>query len=86
MAVEGKQRILPEAVEAGVAELAALVRQKYPQSRFGKPAYLPEEDVWVVETYLPDDEDFELLDALAETETSILLEHGACIVMLTLPL
>lgn len=56
-------------------ELIALVKSKHPDARFIGPRYWPTENLWLIDAYFGEGEDFELEDRLSERETDILLSE-----------
>lgn len=73
-------------LKKSLQKLQDWVRRGQPGAKFGEPRYLEEEKAWILEAYLPDDEDEEFLGLLAARETDLLVEQGVCICMVTLPL
>ncbi len=67
-------------------ELMGLVKARHSQARFIGPTYSPEEDLWLIEAYFDEAEDFELQDHLSEYETDILLADNIWLCVLCLPL
>ncbi len=77
---------LDSPVLAYAEELISLVTDKYPRACFIGPTHSDEENLWLIEAYFDDGEDFELQDHLSEREIDILLAEDIWMGTLCLPL
>jgi hypothetical protein len=67
-------------------ELIEMVRTRHPEARFYPPAYWAGEQLWLINAFFDNGEDFELEDKLSERETDILLEDNIWLGVLLMPL
>jgi hypothetical protein len=67
-------------------ELINLVLARHTEAYFRGPWYRPDDQLWVVDAYFDDGEDFELQEQLSERETDILLAEDLWFCVLLLPL
>jgi hypothetical protein len=68
------------------AELISLVQASHPAALFLVPNYWPDEQLWLIDAFFDQGEDFTLQERLSERETDILLDHGLWFCVLLLPL
>jgi hypothetical protein len=66
-------------------ELMNLVLVRHAKAQFRGPWHRPDEQLWVVEAYFDDGEDFELQEQLSERETDILLKENLWLCVVPLP-
>ena len=68
------------------SELMTMVRTRHADAQFHGPTYWPSEQLWVIDAFFDQGEDFELQAQLSERETDILLVEGLWLCVLPKPL
>lgn len=85
MAVERAEVGIKAAITHAVGKVEATIRARYPEARF---KLLPgvETDMWQLNAYINDSEEYELLDLIGDKLTDLLIQRDIAIYIVPLPL